>query len=207
MMKLLFDVGESSARSESVPRCFYEFVTILNNTRFDFSLYKGNSSLVKDIIGNCPAYTILTFPYDKLTDIVNFVWEGGGGGSSDNERCQIFFSADNLGLVGQFRPPEKSPNVMPGKTLFAGNAASGDIISCSNKIVIDSLYLTNRDAADSTLTISHIRGGVSSTIVSNLKIPANSTYALGYFSLNSGDKLNVSSVTGNITINVYGEGV
>lgn len=114
MFKAIFDVGQSGSRIEQVPKCFYNFVTIYNNTRFDFTIFQGNSNNVRDIIGACPAYTTLTFPHDKLTDIVNIVWSGGGGVVTVGlERCKIFFTEENLGLLGQFRAPEAAPVVAP----------------------------------------------------------------------------------------------
>lgn len=111
MMKLVFDVRVAGARLEQVPRCFYEFVTVYNNSQYDFSLFKGNSRETADIIGACPAYTILTFPHEKITDSVNIVWDGPA--SLLVERCKIFFTVDNLALVGQFRPPQAAPSTAP----------------------------------------------------------------------------------------------
>lgn len=113
---VILDVNAPSSRVTTFPSDLYGFVTIFNNTRFDFILIKGVVDNPLEIIGACPAYTLLTFPIDGSISNVFIRWNGTAG---ITERCKIFFTEENLGLVGQFRPPAspiissiaKTPNV------------------------------------------------------------------------------------------------
>ena len=214
MMKLVFDIGRVDNRVEQVPKCHYDFVTIYNNTRFDFVLYSGNSILTRDIIGACPAYTILTFPHDKLVDYVNFVWSGGAGiVTAENERCKIFFTAENMGLVGEFRPPEVSvvapppqPAVPVPQTIFAGIAAVMTVIPAqTRRVIIQAIYIGNTLATGGTITLVHRVAGSNRNILTGSAVAANTTLSLGYMVINPGDELLITAVTGTITFLVYGE--
>jgi len=209
MVRLFFDVNRTGSRLEQVPRCFYDYVTVYNNTRYDFTLFKGLSTSVTDIIGACPAYTLITFPHDKLTDTVNFVWEGDT--SPLNERCKIFFTEENLALVGEFRPPQISPIPPPVPTpqdrrLFAGLVSTGTILTATSKIIIRAIYIANTAATASNITMSHRRSGIDTTLLPNISIPNNHTQGLGYFVLEAGDSIFVNAFTGTFNISIYGEG-
>ena len=209
MMRLVFDVGRSGNRVEQVPKCHYDFVTIYNNTRFDFTLFSGNSVLTRDIIGACPAYTILTFPHDKLADYVNFVWVGGAGiVTIENERCKIFFTSENMGLVGEFRPPEISAVSMPQspQTIFAGTAAIMAVVSAqTRKVIIQAIYIGNTLGTAGAITLVHRVSGVNRNILTGSAVAANTTLSLGYMVIMPGDELLITAVTGTMTFLVYGE--
>lgn len=203
MLKYTFDINANGNRLERIPKCHYNYVTVYNNTRFDFNLHSGLAADVRNLIGNCPPYTIITFPIDKFTDQINFVWASSGPALTINERCQIFLTEENLQLVGQFRPPLLGE----ARDIFNGNASVATLVTASRKISISAMYFANRDGANSTITFSFRRGGVDTHLLSNLAIPANSTLALGVFELLQGDSLVVNAVTGNISIIIVGQGV
>lgn len=96
----------------------------------------------------------------------------------------------------------------PLRTLFMGAAAVLTLFTVTAKIVVDSLYLVNRDAAASTITMTIRRSAIDRHIVSNISIPANSTLALGVFSLDlPGDSMHITAFSGNIDVFIYGEGI
>ena len=64
-MRVVVDAAATSSRAIGIPANVYNFVTVFNNSRFDFSLSRGLVFNPLDIIGNCPAYTLLTFPFDR----------------------------------------------------------------------------------------------------------------------------------------------
>lgn len=210
MMKLVFDVRVAGSRLEQVPRCFYEFVTIYNNSRYDFTIFKGNSRDTIDIIGACPAYTILTFPHEKITDSVNIVWEGAA--SPIVERCKIFFTEENMALVGEFRPPAVAAEATIqmvrenfGTTFFRGVIAVGTLFTAARAIDIRAMYLANTLATAATVTIVHRRSGVGDVVlVPGISIAGNSTVALGYIPLATGDSIVATAVTGTVHGSIYG---
>lgn len=210
MMKLVFDVRVAGSRLEQVPRCFYEFVTIYNNSRYDFTIFKGNSRDTIDIIGACPAYTILTFPHEKITDSVNIVWEGAA--SPIVERCKIFFTEENMALVGEFRPPAVAAVATIqmvrenfGTTFFRGVIAVGTLFTATTICDVKSFYVTNTLNTAATVTLVHRRPGVADvSIVHGLSIAGNFTYAIGYIALEAGDSIVATAVTGTVHSLMYG---
>lgn len=209
MLRVLIDTNVDGDRLVNIPKCRYEFISIQNNTRFDINFYRGRSFDSHDLIGSCPSYTIMTFSHDKMADFVNIVWKGGAPG--DSERALIWFSEENLGWVGNFRPP-----VIPvigslepqEKTLFSKPISITENLIVGEpkkKKVINSIYMTNTTAVDAVITINHVRGAITTPIVSGLVIPPNSTYALGYIVILEGETLNVSSVTaGAVALSIFG---
>lgn len=209
MFRVLIDTMIEGDRLVEIPKCRYEFISVQNNTRFDINFYKGRSFDSHDLIGSCPSYTIMTFSHDKMADFVNIVWKGGAPGQS--ERALIWFSEENLGWVGNFRPPIVP--VVGGlepqeKTLFSKPVVSVENLVVGEhkkKKIIKSIYMTNTTIADAVITINHMRGAIITPIVSGLVIPPNSTYALGYFVILNGEVLNISSVTtGAVALSIYG---
>lgn len=208
MIRFVFDVNEAGARLEQVPRCFYNFVTIYNNSKFDFTLFKGNSVSIADIIGACPAYTILTFPHDKLTDIVNFRWDGTPGTFA--ERCKIFFSEENMGLVGEFRVPQiitaAGETVIEERILFASNTPSGILLTASNKIRVDSMFFTNSGTTEARITLAHNMAGVNLWLLNTHPLGVGMTGSLSNLVLETGHFLNLTALVGIVTIIIYGVG-
>ena len=210
MVRMFFDVNRTGSRIERIPRGFYNYITIYNNTRYDFTMFKGFSTSISDLIGACPAYTLITIPHDDLSDTVNFVWEGDT--SPTNERCKIFFTEYNLGLVGEFRPPQISPLPPPvsassDRRLFGGVVATGNIIIAATRFTIRSLYLANNTATAASITLSHRQNLIDTVLLPTISIPANSVLSLGFIALESGESLFVNNFTGIINLSIYGEGI
>ncbi len=201
---VILDVNAPSSRVTAFPSDLYGFVTIFNNTRFDFTLIKGVVDNPLEIIGACPTYTLLTFPIDRSISNVFIRWDGTAG---ITDRCKIFFTEENLGLVGQFRPPVvHATEIAPDRMLFGGVAVVGVLASATQKIILRALYISNTQATAGTITIMHRRGGVDVALVSGASIPGNSTQALGYLVLAAGDRIQVPGVTGSLHVLAYGEG-
>lgn len=206
---VILDVNAPSSRVTAFPSDLYGFVTIFNNTRFDFILIKGVVDNPLEIIGACPAYTLLTFPIDRSISNVFIRWDGTAG---ITERCKIFFTEENLGLVGQFRPPAISPAQTVqivrenfGTRLFAGVLTASVIFTADRSTDIKSFYLTNTLTTAGTVTIVHRRPGFTDiNLVSGLSISGNMTFSLGYISLLAGDSFVVTNVTGTIHGLIYG---
>ena len=76
-MRVVVDAAAPSSRAIGIPANVYNFVTVFNNSRFDFSLSRGLVLNPLDIIGNCPAYTLLTFPFDREASDLHIRWDGG----------------------------------------------------------------------------------------------------------------------------------
>jgi len=206
-MRLLFDVNDVGSRIEKIPKCQYNFVTVFNNSRFDFTLFAGNSVSVENIVGNCPAYTILTFPHEKLVDSINFVW--GGGGGVGFERCKIFFTEENLGLVGQFRIPEDSPVNELDRELFSRRLVVGESVNllATRKTVIKAGYICNRSGINGVFSLT-IRSRFGDTrLLSSTTITANSSLSIGFLVLGRGDRLILSTSALNVNFDVSIHGV
>ena len=103
MFRSIINTNKEGNRLLDVPKCVYNYITIFNDTHFDFTLYKGYTEDEEEIIGSCPAYTMLTFPIDKSADTINIVWRGSA--RKDFEKCMMFFTEDNLGISSTFNPP------------------------------------------------------------------------------------------------------
>ena len=201
---VILDVNAPSSRVTTFPSDLYGFVTIFNNTRFDFILIKGVVDNPLEIIGACPAYTLLTFPIDRSISNVFIRW---GGTAGITERCKIFFTEENLGLVGQFRPPALVLGTTPDRIIFNGVASVTTLVTATQKIIIRSIYIVNTAVTASTITIAHRISGTNRDIVSNISIPANTTHALGYLVLMPNNDLRITAFTGTINILIYGEGI
>lgn len=104
MFKSVINANKQGNTLLDVPKCMYNYVTIFNDTHFDFTLYKGYTEDEEEIIGSCPAYTMLTFPLDKSADSINVVWRGSS--RTDFEKCMVFFTEDNLAISSTFNPPQ-----------------------------------------------------------------------------------------------------
>lgn len=107
MLELVFDMSTSGTRVERLPKNIYSYLTVYNNSRFDMRIYRGNTTNQFELLGACPAYTLISFPFERTIDYVRFAWEGVDG---INERAKIYLTENNLGLVGQFRPPTTTIN-------------------------------------------------------------------------------------------------
>lgn len=115
MLNFVLDMDRAGSRLEKIVKCQYDYITIYNNSRFDISLFRGNSLRNEDLVGACPAYSILTFPFDSAIEVLNFRWEGEQLIPTTFERCKIFLTNENLGLVGEFRPPARLPLISSEK--------------------------------------------------------------------------------------------
>jgi len=208
-MRIVVDATAGASRAVGIPARIYRFVTIFNNSRFDFSLSRGIVFNPLDIIGNCPAYTLLTFPFDQETSDLFIRWDGTTGA---NERALIFLTDDNLGLVGQFRPPSIAPahtiqmvRENFGTTFFRGVIAVGTLFTATTICDVKSFYVTNTLDTAATVTLVHRRPGVADvSIVHRLSIAGNFTYAIGYIALEAGDSIVATAVTGTVHVLMYG---
>ena len=208
-MRVVVDAAAPSSRAIGIPANVYNFVTVFNNSRFDFSLSRGLVFNPLDIIGNCPAYTLLTFPFDREVSNLLIRWDGSAGAS---ERCLIFLTDDNLGLVGQFRPPviaavETVQIVREnfGQRFFGGVVEVGTLFTAARATDIRAMYLANTLATAATVTIVHRRSGVGDVaLVSEISIAGNSTVSLGYIPLATGDSIVATAVTGTVHGSIYG---
>jgi len=205
-IKIIIDASNSSNRLETIPAGLYNFVTLYNNTRFDFILYDGNIRNPLNIIGHSPPYTLITFPFDASTTNLFIEWTGTAGSV---ERCKIFVTHDNLNLGLPFRPPSISPAaVQPGRRIFGGVATATTIFTVTTLITVKSIYLVNVSAAAAIIRMSHRRAGVDIRLLFDLSIAVNSTLSLGPMVFEAGDSLIINSVTaGAVEMSIYGEGL
>lgn len=208
-MRIVIDANVAHSRTVEIPVGIYSFATIFNNSRFDFSLSRGSVFNPLDIIGNCPAYSLLTFPFDQETSHLFIRWDGTTGSS---ERCFIFLTDDNLGLVGQFRPPAiaaaQTIQVVRenfGETLYRGVIAAETLFTAARRLDVKASYLTNTLTTAGAVTLVHRRPGLADiSLLHGLSIGGNMTYALGFVAMESGDSLVVTAVTGTIHGLIYG---
>ena len=207
--KIVVDANSPGTRNEIISRGLYQFTTILNNTQFDFNIYRGNTNDRLEILGNCPAFTIITFPFDINTGNVFIEWLGTT--TTNIQRCIIYLTNENLGLVSQFKAPQVQPVATPtaaqDRLVFGGNVVIGNIVTAQSRIVIRTMYISNNTTNPATITLAHNRNAVNIPILPGISIPANSVVSTALIALEMNDILTVVNVTGSLTILIYGEGV
>lgn len=178
----------------------YEWLLVKNNSGHRIVVRSERGVSVLSIIGIVEPYMSDTIPIPGGLASVFAEWAGATGAG---EIAFLYFMEENPGLISQFRSPVASPD----RTLFAGAAAVGAVVTAGSKIIVRAVYVVNTAATASTLTLAHRIAGVDRHILSVVSIPANTTHALGHMVLDAGNSLQVTAVTGTITLLVYGEGV
>ncbi|HSW57605.1 MAG TPA: hypothetical protein VLH15_04335 [Dehalococcoidales bacterium] len=203
-MRILLDVRDAGKRTEEVPPGMYRFVTIFNNSRMDFTVYRGNVADSLQIIGSCPAYTLITFPFDGHVSNLLIEWIGPSG---TTERCIVFLAAENFSLVGQFRHPQAITAGVEERVLVSRQASVGNLLQAASRILINAMFFINNDGTEARITLAHHIGATPHLLLPNISIPGNNAGSLSQVVLDAGQSLNISAFTGNITILGYGRGV
>jgi len=211
-LKIIVDAWEIGRRREFIPVGVYQFVTIFNNTRFDFNLFRGESVAIWDSLGFCPSYSLLTFPFDSSVQSLMIEWSGITGVPAGNtQRCMIFLTEKNLGVEGQFRLPQSERGVIvPDRILYSGilSANNTTLFAASQKIIVRAAYFANTDELfDARITLVQVINAISRTILHRVNIPLSSTLSLGHLVFETNNVFILTEITGQVTCLIYGEGV
>ena len=103
-----------------------------------------------EVLGNCPAHTIITFPFDINAGNILIEWLGIA--TTNIQRCIIFLTNNNLGLVSQFKAPQVQPLPTPttaqDRLIFGGNVVVGNIVTSLSRIIIKSIYIAINNTYD-----------------------------------------------------------
>lgn len=205
MIRLTVDRTDAGIQELVLPECQYTHVLVINNSAHHLILSTNRHLTLDGLVGECPAYSVLSFP---LPAVLQTVYVSRSGGAFAGERGHLYFLTHDPGMVGQFRPPPDRPDrTLPGRRVYGGVPTAGTVlVTASTKVVLHGIYLTNRLATAGTLTLMHRVAGVDTPLVEGVSIPGNSMFAIGYVVLGPGDNLLVTAVTGTIAVSLYGDG-
>ncbi|MBT9131374.1 MAG: hypothetical protein DDT41_01679 [candidate division WS2 bacterium] len=101
-MKLEFNITNGGTRLNKIEKGKYNYININNNSQFDFFINNGADH---SLIGMIPPFSLVSFPIDNQTELIETVWQSASIRWTQEQKCMVTFTDKSLGWGSVLNPP------------------------------------------------------------------------------------------------------